>query len=257
MPVDPRRGNLAKVGLSIDFANGRGIACHSPGLRHIRDQKIDAGQVQPELLGRADGEPRVVRVDLVKDCNRLAPGCNVRSLSQEDDLRFRDDRLRSQTLRCEQRLRLSIKNKPLQCSAGPMTAARVGILLVDQFRDRTSSISCHMSRNAFDCPEQFTLKDCQAIVAPCNMLLEQHFGRQLPGGLKGRAHRCCTSQSCRNATAAIKVSRFDHHRITKLLSGNNRRLSIFHDYLAWYGQTRLHEHCIAHGLASGHFGSDV
>ena len=181
--VDDRATDVARVplgGVGVHAETGTGIdfddraARLADRFRDIRNDEVDAGDVEPDHHGRLAGDLLVVGMNVVGSVDRGAAGAHVAGALEWHDLSLLGDIGEREAVPLQRFHRLTVDRDAGEDLLVTDAAPRIAVRDVDQLLDRVLAIADDMRRNALGHRDDLVVDDQDAVVEPFDEALDHH-----------------------------------------------------------------------------------
>ena len=219
-PGDVLRLALGRVGVHPEARRGIDLDDRAARLadrgRDVGADEVDAGDVEPDDLGRRLRDLDIVRMRLDRPVDRGPPGRHVAGQGELHEGVLRRHVVEPEALVAEERLGRLVDLDPGQDLLVADAAPRIGIGGVDQLADAVLAVADHPRRHALGDRRDLPADDEAAVVVPRDVALDDEVAATAlragamergPDGLLGAEIEV-------DASTVIAVERLDDARVT-------------------------------------------
>lgn len=211
MPEDIGGGQRAEAGPTVDFADS--AATLHPGAPDVRDDQVDAGDVQPHRGSGPQGEIAIVRMNRRVNAARGAADGDIDRPAQPHEPAGVRHAVRGQAGAGQQGFGLRIERQRIARRIPPRPAIRFPVEGVEQGPHRSSAIPGDAAGMAFDHRDQIAIDHGQPVFPAVQLPFHQDMGGMRPRPREGPRNRVVVGDGGGDADGAILIGGLHHHRI--------------------------------------------
>ena len=196
-------------------------------------------------------------MDDVGDVGRGAARGKIRGLAQRHDLILLRHRIHGQILAFEHKDRFAVKVDAGQHLLVADAAARIGVDLVDQVRDRALAVADDVARRALGRGDEFAVDHEQAMVVAGEIGLDDDRVGMFLRGLEAGDHVFVLGDRDRDAAAVVAVVRLGHDRAAEPARGAQGGFLGAHEFLLRHWKSERSKNLVRLFLVAGEFDCDM
>ena len=216
------------MGVHPEAGRGVDLDDRSAGLpdggRDVRADEVDAGDVEPDDLGRRLGDLDVVGVRLEGPVDRRPAGRHVAGQRELDPGALRRDRVQLVALGADELLGRLVDLDPGQHLLVADAAARIGVRDVDELAHGVLAVAGHAGRHALGDRRDLAADHEAAVVVAGHVRLDDDVARSALGerAVEGGTDRLVRAEVEVDAAAMVAVERLDDAREAEPLRDRDR-----------------------------------